>query len=102
MNQVILTGNLTRDPEVRTTHSGKMRVTFGIAVQYGNKETEFFNLVAWDKTAEFIGKYFRKGKRIMVVGHLQTNNYTDSSGVKRYGVDIIVDSVEFGGGKEQG
>ena len=96
MNQVILTGNLTKDPEVRRTQSGKLRASLGIAVQSGNV-TEFFNPVAWEKTAEFIQKYFVKGKRIIIEGHLHTNNYTDANGAKHYGLDIIIDSVEFGG-----
>ena len=100
MNQVIMTGNLTRDPETKQTQSGKLRATFGLAVQRGNNDTEFFNLVAWEKNAEFIQKYFVKGSRMIIQGYLQTNNYTDASGAKHYGVDIIVDNVEFGGGKK--
>lgn len=102
MNKVWLTGNLTKDPELRRTQSGKSRTSFGIAVQRGIKrdEVDFFNLVAWEKTAEFITKYFAKGSRIIIEGRLQNNNYTDSRGVKHYGVDVIVESVEFGGSKK--
>ena len=66
MNQVLMTENLTRDPETKRTQSGKLRATFGLAVQRGNNDTEFFNLVAWEKNAEFIQKYFVKGSRMIV------------------------------------
>ena len=99
MNLVIMTGNLVRDPDTRQTASGKVRTAFSIAVQRGDK-TDYFNITAWDKNAEFIKKYFVKGSRIMVEGHLQPNNYTDANGVKHYGLDIIVDGVEFGGSKK--
>ena len=68
-------------------------------IQRGDK-TDYFNITAWEKTAEFIKKYFVKGSRIIIEGHLQPNNYTDANGVKHYGLDIIVDGVEFGGSKK--
>ena len=101
MNKVILAGNLTKEPELRRTQNGKARVTTGIAVnrRYSQNETDFFNVVAWEKTAEFISKYFKKGSRIILEGRLQNNNYKDSNGVMHYSVDVIVENVEFGGGK---
>lgn len=108
MNKIFLSGNLTKEPEVRYTPSGKAVVKTGVAVQrpYKNPQTgqydvDFFNITAWDKTAEFIGKYFRKGSRIFVEGRLYTYTYTGQDGIKRSGVDVQVDSVEFGGGKQE-
>lgn len=101
MNKVILTGNLTKSPELKQTKTGKKYVRFGIVVQRGIKrdEVDFFNIVAWEKTAEFICKYFLKGSHIVIEGRLQSTNYTDDKGIKRYGVDVIVENVEFGGSK---
>ena len=100
MNKVILSGNLTREPELRQTVSGKSRLAVGIAVKRNNKDADFFNLVAWDKTAEFIAKYFGKGSKIFIEGRLQTNNYDDKNGIRHYGVDVIVENVEFAGNKK--
>lgn len=102
MNKVILTGNLTKSPELKQAKTGKKYVRFGIAVQRGIKrdEVDFFNIVAWEKTAEFICRYFLKGSRIVIEGHLQSTNYTDDRGVKRYAIDVIVENVEFGGSKK--
>ena len=94
MNKVFFTGNLTRDPEVRQTQGGKVRASFGIAVKRGTA-TDFFNVVAWEHNAEFISKYFSKGKRIIIEGYLKTNNYTDNQGISHSGIDIIADTVEF-------
>ena len=99
MNKIILTGNLTKAPELKYTQSGKAYLRVSIAVSRKKDETDFFELVAWEKTAEFISKYFVKGSRIIVEGRLQNNNYTDAKGIKHYGVDVIVENVEFGGGK---
>lgn len=99
MNKIILTGNLTKAPELKYTQSGKAYLRVSIAVSRKKEETDFFELVAWEKTAEFISKYFVKGSRIIIEGRLQNNNYTDTKGIKHYGVDVIVENVEFGGGK---
>ena len=98
MNKVILTGNLTKDVEMRYTQSGKEIARMSIAVNqgYGDKQTtDFFNLIAWEKTAELIGKYLNKGSKVLVEGRLKNNNYEDNKGVKHYGVDVIVESIEF-------
>ena len=106
MNKVILTGNLTKEPEVRYTQNGKAVVKVGLGVTRnfkksdGTRDADFFNLVAWDKTAEFFGKYLSKGTRILVEGRIQNNNYKDDNGVTHYTQDIIIENVEFAGGKK--
>jgi len=103
LNKVILTGNLTRDPEVKYSASGMTYVRVGIAVNRFSKEknaVDFFNLVAFDKTAEFLGKYFAKGSKILIDGQLRTNSYTDKDGVKRTSTEIIVDRIEFASSKK--
>lgn len=98
MNKIYLSGNLTKDPEVKYTQNGKSLAKAGIAVNRPfskGKETDFFNLVAWGKTAEFFGRYLNKGSKILVEGRLQNNNYEDNKVVKHYGNDVIVDNVEF-------
>ena len=110
MNRVILSGGVSRDPEVRYTQSGKAYATFSIGVNRGYKKAEnsqyppsdFFNVVAWDKTAEFCGKYLAKGTRILVEGRLQTRNYEAQDGSKRYVTEVVADSIEFAGAKRQG
>lgn len=106
MNKVFLSGNLTRDPEIKYTQTGKAMARMGIAVnrRFKNQETgqydvDFFNLTAWEKTAEFCGRYFRKGSRVVVEGSMRTYNYTGQDGVKRSGVDIWIDNIEFGDSK---
>lgn len=101
MNRVILSGNLTRDPEVRYTQNGKAYARMGLAVNrpYSKDAVDFFNLLAWDKTAEFCGKYLKKGSRILVEGRMQTNSY-EKDGVKYNGVEIIVENIEFAGSKK--
>ena len=97
MNKVVLTGNLTKEPELRRTQSGKSVVRMNIAVNqgYGDKQTtDFFNLIAWEKTAEVCDKFLNKGSKILVEGRLRNNNY-EKDGVKHYAVDVIVDTVEF-------
>jgi single-strand DNA-binding protein len=102
MNRVFLSGNLTRDPEVRYTQAGKAYARVGIAVnrRYKDKDSvDFFNLVVWEKSAEFCGRYMRKGSRVLVEGRLQTNNYENKDGVKVNSVEIYVENIEFAGGK---
>ena len=101
MNKIILSGNLTRDPELRLTQNNKAYVRFSIAVNrpFSKDAVDFFNLVAWEKTAEFIDKWFSKGSRILVEGRLQTSKYKDKDGTERTATDVVVDNVEFAGGK---
>lgn len=103
MNKVFLSGNLTRDPEVRYTNTGKAYMHGSIAVNHArskNQSADFYNVVAWDKTAEFISKYFRKGSRILIEGRLQTSKYKNKDGVDVTGVDIVIENAEFAGGKK--
>ncbi|MEG0785401.1 MAG: single-stranded DNA-binding protein, partial [Christensenella sp.] len=99
MNKAILVGNLTRDPERRTTSSDVSVTSFTIAVSRrykdasGNYPADFISCVAWRQTAEFIAKYFVKGSRIGVVGSIQTRNYDDKNGVKRYVTEVNVDEA---------
>lgn len=108
MNKVFLSGNLTRDPEIRYTQSGKAMARMGIAVRRAFRsknaddsqpDADFFNLTAWEKTAEFCSRYLTKGSRVFVEGRMQTYNYEGQDGVKRSGVDIYVDNIEFGESK---
>ena len=107
MNKVILMGRLTRDPEVRYTQNTNLTVAnFSIAVnrrfkREGDTETaDFFNVVAWNKTGEFVGKYFKKGQQVIVSGRLQNRNWTDQQGVKHYATDVIAEEVEFADSKK--
>lgn len=109
MNKVFLTGNLTRDPEVKYTPNAKAVSKFGIAVsrrfknaESGQPDVDFFNMTAWDKTAEFCGRYLKKGTRVLVEGRLQTYSYTGQDGIKRSGVDIQIENIEFAGNKREG
>lgn len=108
LNKVILMGNLTADPEYKTTPSGVAVTTFKIAVgrrfaKQGDEVTaDFFSIVAWRNTAEFVSKYFAKGKAIVVVGSLQNRSWTAQDGSKRYATDVVADECYFAGGKESG
>lgn len=101
MNKAILIGNLTRDPEVRTTGSGVSVCTFTIAVnrrfanQQGVREADFINIVAWRQTAELCGRYLAKGRKVAVVGSIQTRSYDAQDGSKRYVTEVVADEVEF-------
>ena len=104
MNKIFISGNLTRDPEVKSTQSGKTYARMGIAVNRAfskEKEVDFFNLTAWGKTAEFCEKYLSKGSRVLVEGRLQTYEYDGKDG-KKSGVDITVENIEFAGAKKEG
>ena len=98
LNKIFLSGHLTKAPEVRYTKSGKAVARFSIGAnrfaKKGEKpETDFFNLEAWEKTAEFIGRYFNKGSKILIVGRLQNNIY-EKDGVKHYAEKIVVEKVK--------
>lgn len=101
MNKAILIGNLTRDPEVRTTPSGVNVCSFSIAVnrrranQQGERETDFFNIIAWRSLGDLCGKYLSKGRKVCVTGEIQNRSYDGKDGVKRYVTEIIADDVEF-------
>ena len=110
MNRVTLIGRLTADPELRQTQSGVAVCRFTIAVDRkfknkdtGEKEADFITCQAWRQTAEFVGRYFTKGSMIALEGSLRTGKYQDKnhSDVTHYTTDVMVDSVEFCGGKKE-
>lgn len=106
LNEIILQGRLTNDPELKTTNSGKSVTTFSLAVERdfstnGEKETDFINIVAWNNTAEFIGKYFTKGRQMLVKGSLQVRKYQTQNGENRSVTEVIADKVYFAGDKEK-
>ena len=100
MNKVYLIGNLTRDPEMRSTSTGIPVCNFSIAVNRrkradGQQETDFFNIVAWRQLAELCSRYLAKGRKVCVVGSIQTRTYEAQDGSKRSAFDIVADDVEF-------
>ena len=102
INKVILMGRLTRDPEMRHTNSGTPVTTFSIAIDNGygdNKRTDFVNCLAWNKTAEFVTKYFTKGKMIIVIGRITTRSWETQDGKRAYATEVIANEVNFGESK---
>ena len=105
LNKVIMMGRLTRDPEQKKTQSGTAGCSFSIACERdfknanGEKETDFFDCVAWRQTAEFVCRYFAKGRMIVLEGRLQNRDWTDKEGNKRRSTEIIVDVARFGDSK---
>ena len=108
LNRIILMGRLTRDPELRRTGSGTAVTSFSLAVdrdfksQSGEKETDFIDIVAWRSTAEFVSKYFTKGRMAVVEGRLQIRDWTDRDGGKRRSAEVVADNVYFGDSKRDG
>jgi single-strand DNA-binding protein len=105
LNKAILMGNMVADPELKQTPSGVAVCSFRIGVQRrfkdanGQYASDFINIVAWRQQAEFVAKYFRKGSSIVVVGSIQTRDYTDQQGNKRYATEVVADEVSFGANK---
>lgn len=102
MNKAILIGRLTRDPELRYTSSNRAVCQFTVAIDRpftnqatGNREADFINIVAWDKTGENVGKYMTKGRLIAVEGRIQTRNYDNNEGRKVYVTEVIASNVQF-------
>lgn len=104
LNQIILMGRLTRDPETRffANDQGKSVTRFTIAVNrdYGEK-VDFINCVAWNKTGEFVEKYFKKGSLILVIGSLELDSYTNNENQKVYTTEVRVSKVSFTGEKKE-
>lgn len=105
LNEVILMGRLTRDPELRRTGNGTAVASFSLAVdrdfkgQDGERETDFIDIVAWRGTAEFVSKYFTKGRMAVVKGRLQVRDWTDKDGAKRRSTEVLAESVYFSDSK---
>ncbi len=101
MNKVFLIGNLTRDPELTETAGGIKICRFSIAVNRnysgadGERKTDFFNVVAWRGLGETVARFAKKGNKVAVSGSIELRNYEDSQGVRRTGVDIVAQDVEF-------
>lgn len=107
MNKAILIGNLTRDPELRTTQSGVSVCTFTLAVnrrfanQQGIREADFIPVVTWRQQAELCSRYLSKGSKAAVVGMIQTRTYDAQDGTKRYVTEVVADEIEFLGSRNQ-
>lgn len=108
LNKVILMGRLTADPEHKQTPSGVSVTSFSVAVDRnfsgkdGTRQTDFINIVAWRQTADFICKYFSKGRMIALEGSLQSRNYEDKNGNKRTAFEVVVDQAYFADSKQSG
>ena len=108
MNHIVLMGRLTRDPELRHTQSGTAVASFTLAVDRpysgrdgGDRQTDFIDIVAWRNTAEFVSKYFSKGRMAVASGRLQVRNWTDKEGNKRKAVEVVAENVYFGDSKKE-
>ena len=102
MNKAILIGRLTKDPEVRYTSSNRAVCQFTIAIDRpftnqasGQREADFINIVAWDKTGENVGKYMTKGRLVAVEGRIQTRNYENNEGRRVYVTEVVANNVQF-------
>ena len=104
LNKVVLAGRLTGDPELKQTASGISVLSFTLAVnrrfatkagEQGESQADFITVVAWRQTAEFIAKYFRKGSAICVTGSIQTRNWQDQQGNRRYATEVVADEAMF-------
>ena len=103
LNKAILMGRITRDPELRYTPNNVAVCTFTVAIdrrfvrQGEERQADFINVVAWRQQAEFVAKYFTKGRMINVVGSIQTRSWDDQNGTKRYATEVIADEINFCG-----
>ncbi len=107
LNHITLMGRLVRDPELRRTQNGTPVASFTIAVDRdfgskdGDKQTDFIDIVAWRNTAEFVSRYFTKGRMAVVSGRLQIRDWTDRDGGKRRSAEVVADNVYFGDSKRE-
>ena len=108
LNKIFIMGRLTRDPELKRTQSGTPVVSFTLAVDRdfkdkttGEKATDFIDVVAWRNTAEFVSRFFTKGRMAVVEGRLQIRDYTDKDGNKRRVAEVVADNVYFGDSKRE-
>ena len=109
LNKVFLMGRLTRDPEMRHTQTGTPVARFSLAVDRdfkdkatGERATDFIDIVAWRGTAEFVSRYFTKGRMAVVEGRLQIRDWTDKEGNKRRSAEVVADNVYFGDSRRDG
>ena len=112
LNKVVLAGHLTATPELRQTPNGVSVTSFSIAINrrfsknaegaQNQNNVDFINLVAWRNQADFITRYFKKGSAICVTGSLQTRNWTDQQGAKRYSTEVVADEISFVDAKGEG
>ena len=108
LNKIFIMGRLTRDPELRRTQNGTAVAGFALAVDRdyknadGTKETDFIEVVAWRSSAEFVSKYFAKGRMAVVEGRLQIRDWQDKDGNKRRNAEVVADNVYFGDSKKVG
>ena len=107
MNKTILMGRLTKDPDTRYTQTTNTQVTsFTLAVnrrfaKEGEQQADFINIVSWNKTAEFVSKYFKKGQQVGVIGRIQTRTWDDDQGQKHYVTEVIAEEVYFADSKKE-
>lgn len=108
LNHITIMGRFTKDPELRRTNSGTAVASFTLAVDRdfsgrdgGEKETDFIDCTAWKHTAEFVSKYFTKGRMAVVSGRLQIRSWTDKEGNKRRTAEVVADNVYFGDSKKE-
>lgn len=101
MNKIIIKGRLSRNPETKQTNNGKSVCNFSVAVnrRMNKDEADFFECTAWEKTGEFVTKYFSKGQEILIDGRMESRNYDDKNGNKRTAWGITVEQVDFCGNK---
>ena len=109
LNKIFLMGRLVADPELRHTQSGVAVATFRLAVdrdfkdrETGERKADFINVVAWRQTAEFVSRFFTKGRMAVVEGKLQVREYTDRDGNRRYATEVVADNIYFGDSKRDG
>ena len=109
LNRIVLMGRLTRDPELRHTQSGTAVASFSLAVDRdfkdkntGERTTDFIDIVAWKGTAEFVSRYFTKGRMAVVEGRLQLRDWNDKDGNKRRSAEVIAESIYFGDSNRDG
>lgn len=107
LNKIFIMGRLTRDPELRRTQSGTAVASFTLAVdrdfkdkETGEKQTDFIDCVAWRNSAEFVSRYFSKGRMAVVEGRLQIRPWTDKDGNKRRSAEVVADNIYFGDSKK--
>lgn len=107
MNRLLITGNLTKDPDLSETANGTIYCNFSIAVNRampdsdGNKQTDFFNCTAWKQRAEIICKYCKKGSKVLIEGEMQSRSYEDKDGHRQTGWNVNVNNIEFLGGRQE-